>query len=78
MKQKTLLVSALLIILALILFLMVGCQPVRYVNVHSRHNYYQKHRSTTYTSPVWIPGKGVVLETHSVPHAKYHSRRGKH
>ena len=52
-------------LLALIaLILVVGCTPVRRVNVSSRHNYYQRHRSHTYTVPMWIPNTGVVLETH--------------
>ena len=37
MKQKSLLVTGLLIILALILFALVGCEPVRYT--HIRHSY---------------------------------------
>lgn len=43
---------------------LASCRPVREVNVLSRHNYYQKHRFNTYTSPIWIPGRGVILETH--------------
>ena len=36
MKQKSLVVTGLLIILALILFIMVGCEPVRMVHTHHR------------------------------------------
>jgi hypothetical protein len=53
--------------LLLLIALLASCTPVRRINVHSRHNYYEKHRATTYTVPVFIPGKGVVLETHTVP-----------
>ncbi len=68
------------IITLLVLILLVGCIPVRVVNVERKHNYYQRHRATTYTTPIWIPGHGVVLQTHKV--RKYSSRpnvrRGKH
>jgi len=53
-----------LISLLFVLFLLVGCMPVRRVNVASRHNYYERHRYNTYTSPTWVPGVGIVLETH--------------
>ena len=53
-----------LISLLFVLFLLVGCMPVRIVNVASRHNYYERHRHNTYTAPTWIPGVGIVLETH--------------
>ncbi len=46
-----------------ILVLIVGCSPVRYVNVERKHNYYQRHRFNTYTTPIWIPGRGIILET---------------
>ena len=61
-----------ILLLLAVLFLLIGCVPVRRVNVNSRHNYYQKHRSNTYTIPVWIPNVGVVLETHV-----YRKPRGK-
>jgi hypothetical protein len=48
--------------LLLIIFL-GGCTPIRYVNVEKKHNFYQKHRSNTYTIPIWVPNVGVVLET---------------
>ena len=59
-----------------IIILFASCIPVRYVDVHSKRNYYQRHRATTYTSPTWIPGVGVVLETHPIPSRQ--SRKGKH
>lgn len=53
------------LILAVILLIgVIGCTPVRYVNVEKKHNYYQRHRFNTYTKPTWIPGTGIVLETH--------------
>ena len=64
------------------LFLLIGCMPVRRVNVASRHNYYEKHRINTYTSPTWIPGRGIILETHiyRLPKRSYapRVRRGRH
>jgi hypothetical protein len=69
------------IILAFILFALIGCMPVKRVNVSSRHNYYERHRFNTYTSPTWIPGRGVILETHiyRLPKRSYAPkvRRGK-
>ena len=65
-----------------VLVLLVGCMPVRRVNVASRHNYYERHRYNTYTSPTWVPGVGVVLETHiyRLPKRSYAPkvRRGRH
>jgi hypothetical protein len=42
MKQKSLLVTSLLIILALILFAMVGCEPVKHTK--ARYSYRPIHR----------------------------------
>jgi hypothetical protein len=61
-----------IIFIALLVLCAASCTPVKYVNVNSRHNYYQKHRPNTYTIPVWIPNVGVVLETHV-----YRKPRGK-
>ena len=61
-----------------VIILFAACTPVRYVNVHSHRNYYQKHRATTYTAPVWVPGRGVVLQTQPIPPQRRQSRRGKH
>ncbi len=68
------------IITLLVLILLVGCVPVKIVNVESKHNYYQRHRTTAYTTPIWIPGHGIVLQTHKVRKPKSHSyvKRGKH
>ena len=59
---------------------LVSCSPVRRVDVYSRHNYYERHRYNTYTSPLWIPGHGVVLQTYRVrvPRALPYDRRGRH
>lgn len=47
----------------LLLILLGACTPARYVNVEKKHNFYQKHRSNTYTVPTWVPNVGIVLET---------------
>jgi hypothetical protein len=49
-------------VLMLIIFL-GACTPTRYVNTQKKHNFYQRHRSNTYTIPIWVPNVGVVLET---------------
>lgn len=55
-------------ILAFILILtLVGCAPVLEVNVQSRHPFYQLRRPYYYTAPVWIPGRGVILQDHYIP-----------
>jgi hypothetical protein len=52
-----------------LLLVLSSCTPVRYVNVERRHNYYERHRFNTYTVPVWVPGRGAILETRIVrPH----------
>jgi hypothetical protein len=70
-----------ILLLPIIVFLLIGCMPVRRVNVNSRHNYYERHRYNTYTSPTWIPGQGIILETHiyRLPKKSYtlRQRRGK-
>lgn len=50
-----------------IVMFMASCTPVKYVNFNSRHNYYERHKYNTYTSPMWIPGHGIILQTHIVP-----------
>lgn len=68
------------IITLLVLILLVGCVPVRVVNVERKNNYYQRHRTTTYTTPIWIPGHGIVLQTQRMrlPKSRPNVRRGKH
>jgi len=61
-----------------IIVMLTSCVPVRYVNINSHRNYYQRHRFETYTSPIWIPGKGVVLQTQSIPRRSRQPRRDKH
>ena len=51
-------------LLSLLIIILAGCTPVKYVNVERKHNFYQRHRYNTYTVPVWVPGRGVILETH--------------
>ena len=71
-----------ILLVVILLFILVGCVPVRRVDVSSRHNYYERHRFNTYTSPTWIPGRGVILETHiyRLPKRSYAPkvRRGRH
>lgn len=50
-------------LLILLTLFLIGCSPARYVDITKRHNYYQRHRNNTYTIPLWIPGRGIVLET---------------
>jgi hypothetical protein len=52
-----------LILVVILLIGVISCTPVRYVNVERKHNYYQRHRANTYTVPVWVPGRGMLLET---------------
>jgi PBP1b-binding outer membrane lipoprotein LpoB len=61
-------------VLMLIIFL-GGCTPVRYVNVEKKHNFYQRHRSNTYTIPIWVPNVGVVLETRIYKFSKKNKSR---
>ena len=63
-------------LLSILLLIIVswGCRPVRYVNVHRKHNFYETHRYTTYTTPMWIPGRGIILETHIIaPNKKWNN-----
>lgn len=61
-----------LLSISFLLLVIVGCTPVRYVNIERKHNYYQRHRHNTYTIPVWIPGRGILLETRiATPHRKW-------
>ena len=62
----------------LFILLLASCTPVRYVNVNSHRNYYQRHRFETYTVPVLVPGRGVMLQTLPIPRQYRQSRRGKY
>lgn len=64
-------------ILALLLLVAAACSPVRHVDVTSRHNYYERHRVNTFTSPTWVPGYGIVLQTHIVPYRFVRNYYGK-
>jgi hypothetical protein len=61
-----------------IIVIFASCVPVRYVDFNSHHNYYQRHRFETYTAPVWVPGRGVMLQTLPAPRQYRQPRRGKH
>ena len=58
-----------------IIMFAASCSPSMYVNPYSHHNYYNRYRAETYTSPTWIPGVGVVLETHIIPKYSYYQPR---
>jgi len=61
-----------------IIIMLTSCVPIRYVDVYSHHNYYQRHRFETYTVPVLVSGRGVMLQTLPIPRQYRQSRRGKH
>ena len=63
-----------------IAFLLIGCVPVRIVDVSSRHNYYERHRYNSYTAPIWIPGHGIVLQTYRIKRYNPYTypKRGRH
>ena len=67
-------------VLILLCLFLVSCTPIKYVNVESRHNYYQRHRTTTYTAPIWIPGHGIVLQTYRIKRYNPYTypKRGRH
>lgn len=67
MKQKSLLVSALMALLTLILFALVGCRPVKHANAHNSR--YHQHR--TYTQPIVIV---VQLKQPNQPTTRHRSR----
>jgi hypothetical protein len=58
MKQKTLLVTGLLALLALILFTMVGCEPVRYVSKH--RPYYRQPRTYVQFDHYWFNNRPYI------------------
>jgi len=64
-----------LLLAIFLLLVIVSCTPVRYVNVERKHNYYQKHRSNTYTIPMWIPGHGILLETRIITRHRVHKKK---
>jgi hypothetical protein len=61
MKQKSLLVVGLLTILALILFAMVGCEPVKHVNVHrSPRPHYRQPRTYIQFDHYWYGNRPYI------------------
>jgi hypothetical protein len=61
MKQKSLLVVGLLTILALILFAMVGCEPVKHVNVHrSPRPHYRQPRTYVQFDHYWYGNRPYI------------------
>lgn len=55
-------------ILSMLLIVASACSPVRHVDVTRHNNYYERHRMNTFTSPTWVPGFGVILQTHIIPY----------
>jgi hypothetical protein len=61
MKQKSLLVSALVALLAIILFAMVGCGPVKHVNVHrSPRPHYRQPRTYVQFDHFWFNNRPFI------------------
>ena len=56
------------ILVFILILTFVGCVPVVQVNLQRRHHVYDYlGRAHFYTAPVWIPGRGVVLQEHYIP-----------
>ena len=61
MKQKSLLVTGLLVLLALILFTMAGCGPVKHVNVHrSSRPHYRQPRAYVQFDHFWFNNRPYI------------------
>jgi len=61
MKQKSLLVTSLLIILALILFAMVGCEPVKHTKAHySYRPHYRQPRTYVQFDHYWYGNRPYI------------------
>jgi hypothetical protein len=61
MKQKSLLIVGLLTILAVILFAMVGCEPVKHVNVHrSPRPHYRQPRTYVQFDHFWYGNRPYI------------------
>jgi hypothetical protein len=77
MKQKSLLITGLLIILSLILFAMVGCEPVR----NSYRPHYRQPRTYVQFEHLWfnnrpfIQPRVIIIQPRQ---PRQLSRRGKH
>jgi hypothetical protein len=78
MKQKSLLVAGLLTILALILFAMVGCEPVR----HSYRPHYRQPRTYVQFEHFWFNNRPIIQPRVIIIQPKQprrqSNRRGKH
>ena len=48
-----------ILLVSLFLFI-VGCVPVKYVDIRRPYTY--RHRVNVYTAPIWIPNRGIMLE----------------
>jgi hypothetical protein len=78
MKQKSLLITGLLIILSLILFAMVGCEPVR----HTRISHSYRPRTYVQFDHYWVNNRPyyqprVIIIQPKQPR-RQSNRRGKH
>jgi len=77
MKQKSLLITGLLIILSLILFVMVGCEPVR----HSYRPHYRQPRTYVQFEHLWFNNRPFIQPRVIIVQPRQPrqlSRRGKH
>lgn len=55
-------------ILVLLLIIVSACSPVRRVGIARHYNYYEVPRINTFTTPVWVPVFGIILQTHIIPY----------
>jgi len=61
MKQKSLLVTGLLVILSLILFVLVGCGPVKHTNAHRSYRpYYRQPRTYVQFDHYWFNNRPYI------------------
>lgn len=61
MKQKSLLVSGLIALLALILFAMVGCGPVKHTNAHHSYRpHYRQPRTYVQFEHFWFNNRPII------------------
>ena len=77
MKQKSLLITGLLIILSLILFAMVGCEPVKY----SYRPYHRQPRTYVQFEHFWFNNRPIIQPRVIIVQPRQPrqlSRRGKH
>ena len=61
MKQKSLLVTGLLVILSLILFVLVGCGPVKHTNIHRSYRpAYRQPRTYVHLDHFWFNNRPYI------------------